>query len=246
VTRAEVLELVASIVERWPHSPVAPDQYERDLTDLHAPYAHAAVDALYRDGERFAPNGGQIIRWIANAAIDAPPWGKVKAEIDRRRAGAGGARWSHDGRACPHGSCDGRGIVVDDDARTSRYCTCRSLIRIEVAEASGMHPLVSQFVAEVGRQEIAALDGNRTAEAQVRDKYEAFMANARRGVAYTGIPTAGLPALERLAREQAQRAGQLDPGEQRGGLRVVEGGRTHHGPRPIGDAVREIAGGEGQ
>lgn len=219
MTPAETTRLVALITRRWPHSEIpGPDVYAEDLAAIDGDHARAAIDRMYRDGRQFAPNGGQIIDWIARAAIDAPDWGEVKAEIDRRRAAEGGARWVLDGRTCPEGLCDGRGLIVDEDARTSRYCPCRQQMQIEMAAAAGTHPLVTLFILEVGRTEIAALDGDRIAEAQVRDKWKAFIDRVRRGVAGSDLPTVGLPALERLQNEHHQR-GELLGVAARAGLR---------------------------
>lgn len=230
MTPAEVKKLVAKIIRRWPHSDMPPvEEYVADLEMVQAEHAHAAADTIYRDGEKFAPNGAQIIGRIADLALDAPPWGRVKAEIDRRRVAQGGAVWALADRACPVDMCDGRGWLPEDDD-TPRHelvaspCPCRERIASDLAEAVGVHPLVVRFIEHVGRNEILALDGDRVAEAQVRDKYEQFIKNVRRGVVYTGVADAGLPGLQRLSLEAKAAAGQLGGGQPQ--QEISSGGAT--------------------
>jgi DNA replication protein DnaC len=44
-------------------------------------------------------------------------------------------------RTCPFGICDGSGIVVDDDARTSAYCRCRAQV-VAGARARGLSAVI--------------------------------------------------------------------------------------------------------
>jgi hypothetical protein len=244
MTATEIKLLVADIVDRWPHSKLAVAQYLSDLEPVRAEHAVAALDSLYRDGERFAPSGAQIIGRIADLALDVPAWGSVVGELHRRQTAAGKQSWTKD-RTCPLGRCDGRGLVIDDEARTSRYCECRDKMQAEIAARQTTHPVVASFLAEVGQRELVdVLAGDRTAEAQVRTKYEAYVRGVRRSVVYTGIDTAGLPALERLQREAAVRMGQLPPPAPPQGLRVVEGGLAEkRGLWPVADVTRDLAGG---
>jgi DNA replication protein DnaC len=44
-------------------------------------------------------------------------------------------------RTCPFGLCDGSGILVDDDARTSSYCRCRTQV-VATARARGLSAVI--------------------------------------------------------------------------------------------------------
>lgn len=238
MTEAEGLRVYAEVRECWPHSRVVRHKLVSDLADVEFAHAMIAVETLYRDGREHAPMGATIRGRVADLAIDAPAWGVVKAEIDRRRAAVGGSAWAHDNLPCPYGNCDGTGLIKpgDDDDRpkhelVAAYCECRDEVRFRVSEATGIHPLVDEFIRVVGRAEIAALDGNRTSEAQVRDKYTDHVANARRGIVYQGLETGGLATLKRLQREREIRAGLASGDVRRGpGLRRPDIGASL--PRP--------------
>lgn len=295
MTTADALRVYAEVRERWPHSKeVNRDRMLADVAVLQYEHAIAAVETMYHGGREFAPNGAQIRGRVADLALDAPDWGVVKGEIDRRRGAVGGAAWAHGDRVCPDGLCDGSGTIVEEelpdshaaerDAITaeflaahepasptprysevlrfvcacgyigvdaalaavgaqhlgldralvfefvtahaavpepplqprhelrSRHCTCREQMLLDLSAATGIHWLVNEFISVVGRAEIAGLDGDRIAEAQVRKKWEDHVANVRRATVYHGIDSAGLPALERLQNETAVRAG-LGAGE---------------------------------
>lgn len=217
---SDAMTLVGVIQRRWTHSDPVDSEYIDELASVHADHAFAAVDSWYRDGERFAPSAGQIIGRIADLALDMPDWYVVVNELHHRQSAAGKQSWTND-RICPHGRCDGRGLVIDEEARTSSYCECREQLQAEIAARQTTHPVVAQFIAEIGQREIAdVLLGDRTAEAQVRNKYEAFARNARRSIAYTGIDTAGLPALERLQQERERRI-EIEAARGQAGLRQV-------------------------
>jgi len=218
---AEGLRIYAMVIKRWSHSKVVRDQMLDDLADIQFDHARVAVEMLYREGREHAPNGAQIRLRIVKAALNAPDWGTVKAEIDRRRRAVGGARWAHNIQ-CPYGSCDGTGLIAPDDnddrpkhELTSRYCECREDLSTRIAELTGIHWMVDEFIRVVGRAEIAALDGDRVAEAQVRTKWEAHVKRVQAGTVFHGLDTAGLPELEQLRRETAVRAG-LMPTDQQG------------------------------
>jgi Loader and inhibitor of phage G40P len=63
VTRSEWTDIVAGMRGAWPHAAI-PDvaiaKWYDDLRDLDAEVVAAAVEAHYRDGRDFPPNGGQI------------------------------------------------------------------------------------------------------------------------------------------------------------------------------------------
>lgn len=78
MTSAEWDKIVALIAANWPHS-LPPEEslskWATDLADLPGSEVLAAVEALYRDGREFPPNGGQIrgkVAALAAAHIPEP------------------------------------------------------------------------------------------------------------------------------------------------------------------------------
>lgn len=242
MTHAEVLELVSGILDRWPHveakmTDKVIEQYRRDLSMVLPEHAAIAVETWYRDGERFAPSGAEIFGRIADLAIDVPDWGTVKSILERRAAAADGRRLWTDGRSCPLGQCDGSGtdevFAPGNDFRpiASRRCACREQMAAERASRDAVHPVIADFLELVGEREIAdVLSGDRTAEAQVRTKYQAHVRSIRRQVLFQGLPDGGLAGMRRLAAEAAERLPKLVPG----------GGDRDRQPEHIGDAMRAI------
>jgi hypothetical protein len=217
--RSDALKLYAWVMARYPHCGVTRQSFVEDLADVQPEHAWAAVKTLHRDGREFGPNGGKIVRQIVTLAVDTPEWYVVKAEIDRRRSRPGGAQWTLRDRPCPLGLCDGSGTIKPDDEDdrakhelVARYCDCREQMLDELTGATGIHPLVNRFIQVVGRDEILALDGDRATEAQVRTKYEAFVADAEKAIAYIGIDTAGLSRLDRLQFERERMSELKRPG----------------------------------
>jgi hypothetical protein len=63
VKRSEWIEAVKAIKANWPHGEVPPEslaKWYEDLKDLGTDQVRAAVEAIYRDGREFPPNGAQI------------------------------------------------------------------------------------------------------------------------------------------------------------------------------------------
>lgn len=68
--------------------------------------------------------------------------------------------------------------------------------------AAGLSPVLRDFVSAVGWSEIDELAlGGRTAEAQVRTKYDQFVEALLREAGLLGLNAPGLPAVERVRRE---------------------------------------------
>jgi hypothetical protein len=200
MTQAEWVRIFAQMRAWWPQAQI-PDGslavWYDDLADQHPAQVQAAAKAIYRDGADWPPNGAQILTKIAELTIDAPAWGQVKAELLRAQATPTVLR-----DPCELGRCDGSGYLIDDQAREATPCPCRPALlerlRARRAESLTEHPVVQRFLESVGPREVVdVLAGDRTAEAQVRAKYEAFCRGEQREITYAGIPTAGLPALER-------------------------------------------------
>ncbi len=112
---------------------------------------------------------------------------------------------------CPYGVCDGDGMAIDVDANEAFRCRCwPERLRIKRIR-KGKHPLVAEFLEHIGMSEIGDIEGDRTAEAQVRDKYTAWVRGLLRQATHQGIETGGLPALERLQGRGRGQLGKVDP-----------------------------------
>lgn len=209
MTRAEVLDLLGDMAEWSPQqsgltAPGFIDQYVRTFAEIDARHARAAAESWYRDGNKWAPSAGELLVLLADLALDIPDWGLVKAQILGH-----GAPLCDDlpelPDDCPFGECDGDGLVLDWETNTGMPCRCRPLRQEIRRQRRGGHPLVAEFLREVGSLEVADLQGDRTAEAQIRTKWEAFARGTRRQVTHRGIDPAGLPQLERIAKAAAAR-----------------------------------------
>lgn len=84
MNRAEWSEIAGIMTANWPHQ-VIPDaslaKFYEDLRDLPAEQVHAGVEAVYRSGAAFPPNGAQIRRQIIDLNLDLPTWGEVWNQI---------------------------------------------------------------------------------------------------------------------------------------------------------------------
>lgn len=74
MTRAEWMETLALMRVNWPHvaapdDPVA-EKWFRDLAHLPGERVQVAVEALYRDGREFPPNGAQILSKVNELTRD--------------------------------------------------------------------------------------------------------------------------------------------------------------------------------
>jgi len=224
VTRADVLELLVTMAGRWPHAAARLSQegvqaeYLEALEQVAPELARAALDVWYRDGEKFAPNGAELLGKLADLAIDAPDFGQVKAAILGWRS-ADGTIEALPTAGCPHGLCDGGGMVLDFDANTAYRCRCWPDRLAAKRARRARHPLVAEFLRHTDPREFGDLERDRIAEAQIRQKWEAFIRGVRQEVTYQGINPAGLPALERITSAPAERA------------RLSSRRTSHKGPR---------------
>lgn len=180
MTKSEWFDITRVINANWPHRPisdVALAKYYDDLKDLHASQVRATVEVLHREGREWPPTGGHIIAKLAELTVDAPDWAVAAATLRRLLA-------------YPDNVHRGGQVV---DARAERLAR--------------EHPLLQAFVNTVGWGEIrCAPQDDRTAEAQLRTKWERYVRAEYRSHALAGLPAAGLPALERVARRRELRA----------------------------------------
>lgn len=199
---AEVRRLRADLMRKWPQAAerIASEHvladYTRVLADVRIEHAIAAVEAWSRDGEKWPPMPGEILQTLARLLLDPPDWGQVKAALTGQAPVPAGAPELPD--ECPHGECEGNGLILDWEANEARPCRCRPERQAIQRQRRTRHPLVALFLAEVGTLEVADLLEDRTAEAQCREKWLAFLRGVNREVTYHGLDPAGLPQLERV------------------------------------------------
>lgn len=224
MTRADVLELIVTLAGRWPHEAARLSQegvqaeYLDALESVAPDLARAALDAWYRDGQKFSPNGAQLLGKLAELAIDAPDFGEVKAAIlGWRQADTSVEELAS--AACPHGLCGGDGMVLDFDTNTAYRCRCWPDRLAAKRARRARHPIVVEFLRYTDPREFGDLECDRIAEAQIRQKWEAFVRGITREITYHGIEPAGLPALERITSSTAARA------------RLSSRRTSHRGPR---------------
>ena len=93
MTDAEWAKVIAVISANWPSSPppeAALQKWKTDLDDIQVEQVVVAIEALYRDGREFCPNGGQIRKKVVELAADTPGYGEAWELLQRavRRFGA--------------------------------------------------------------------------------------------------------------------------------------------------------------
>jgi hypothetical protein len=210
--------IVALITANWPHS-LPPnesfDKWGEELADLDGDQVYVAVETIARDGRDFPPYAGHIRREVTRLTLDAPDWGDVEATLYRcsgKPTRVFESQEIRDGlEAEIHGIRDELAAGVTEKRadelrveleRAERDYVTRSY-RDERAEAiAAEHPLVRVFVARLGWRQIVRGLGGGNEEARLRDKWLAFLRGAERTINYAGLPTAGLPALERAESER--------------------------------------------
>lgn len=209
MTKAETSSLVAEMMRKWPHAAERlagqDDGYAEALADIDAAHARAALEAWSRDGEKWPPSSGELRAKLVDLLLDVPEWWQVKAALTGVTPVPEGAPEMPE--ECPYGDCDGDGWVVDVDTNTASPCRCRPERQAIRRARRAQHPLVAEFIRRVGSREVEDIEGDRTAEAQVREKWVAFVTGARRHLTYQGIEPAGLPALERVASSKPRQLG---------------------------------------
>ena len=80
MSKREWLEVVALMTANWPHSHI-PDasmaKWYSDLESLDGAKVKVAMEAIYRDGAQFPPNGAQILAKISELSRDDPDHGEA-------------------------------------------------------------------------------------------------------------------------------------------------------------------------
>lgn len=89
------LNVQARLTANWPHQ-IPPqsslDKWKVDLRDLDGDQVEVAVEAIYRDGREFPPNGAQIRAKVLELAADTPTWTEVWERLLRAAQQFGQAR----------------------------------------------------------------------------------------------------------------------------------------------------------
>jgi hypothetical protein len=203
VNRQEWAAIVDPMLTRWPHvdwkayvKSGTIDDWYAVLADCRADQVAAACEVLYAEGREWPPNGAQIRERLILLSIDAPEWMTVKAALPGGHQVVG-----PQSDFCPDGRCDGSTWILGDDD-LARPCTCREA---RIASGRPTNPLIAAFIDEVGTAELRDVAGDRTAEAQVRGKWEAFVARVQDAERLANIDPAGLPALERASANRLPR-----------------------------------------
>lgn len=153
-------------------------------------------------------------KWEAVGADDQ--YAEDLADLPAQHVAAALDVLCRDGRAWPPPAGEVRKAIIEltmdppewaDAARAIAKCAMHGPGDRRAAAIAEQHPVVQAFVATVGWQEAALAGGgwdgsNRTAEAQVREKWLAFCRRAVRDASLVGLPGTGLPALERANRTE--------------------------------------------
>lgn len=182
--REEWVDVVLRINANWPHQTVPDESLAKwydDLRELEARDVIAAVEALYRDGREFPPNGGIVRRKAIQLAADAPEWSDVWGWVQRYvRTGVANPMYyqaNYRGRDRP-----------DHPSRKAERLKDR------------MPPLAARFIEAVGDRQLAeACDQEGGGEARLREKWHSWERRVEREAGMRGLDS-GLAAIDRVNR----------------------------------------------
>jgi hypothetical protein len=180
----EWLEIAAELRARWPAATFPKASvlvYFKDLEDLDAVHVRAAIAAHDRAGDRFPPTAGQIRSRVIELTRDDPEWTDALGGL-RRLVGAG---WGGPYHAISESTARGTGAwrpILD-----------------------ALPDAVRAFAAACGSSQVyLAMNEEGGGEARLRDKWKAFVGQAKRDAGLVGLEAPGLSALERINREPRQ------------------------------------------
>jgi hypothetical protein len=225
----QAAELATAMQGEWTNFPLPIDVLAESLyAELrHLPFvaAKAAMQAWAASpaNRGSAPSAGQILRKAAELSVAPLGWDQVRAQLSKRLRAVDelrkGFRWT-----CTVGVCDGTGYVVVD--RVADHCQCHPAMVDARRGVTDLDPMVRAWIDAglVGWDKIRQLvDGDTTAESQVRRDWEAYAARAIEDRVLSAMPDTG-SSLRRI--EQARGASEIE---------------ARRGPRLLGAAP---AGGE--
>lgn len=195
MTWREFGEIGKTLMARWPEAAVwkLPDGqkvealrvYYGEIEDFDVETVVAVIGALAREGRDFMPPSGLLRRRVIEMQMDAPNWAEVYAALR---------------------SYSGRGSLIGPYARFDGNQT-----RLRAAREA-MNPLVRAFIVYLGPAQLNEnLNDRQHGEPRLREKWTAFVADAR-----DSALLAGLPAPESLRR--IRRANVEGPRQIKGGM----------------------------
>jgi hypothetical protein len=212
MTGAEFERVVALLDAHWHQDdppPTAWEIYAHELRDLPFEHVQAAVLALAREGKRWMPYAGEIRRKVVLMELDAPSWADAIRSLSRALREIEAFR---EPDTCVVGNPDCRGGYIFEAGsyevgerelhnEVARACACREVIR-EMRRPKWLHPLLREFMEHVTSSSVrdSLASGDTTREAQLRNKYEAFIKDAVEQRLLVGLDAPGLRAVERANR----------------------------------------------
>lgn len=206
---AEFTQVMALLEAHW-HQDEAPDEalavYLHELDEFSFEHVQAAVLALAREGKRRMPYAGEIRRKVVTLQLDPPPWSVATADMARAAREVEGWR-EPDECVIDNPKCRS-GWVIEPSSyelgereiknEAARPCGCQEEWR-EMRRPKWLHPLLRAFADHMTYTTIreALAMGDTTREAQLRNKYDAFVNDAIEQRLLAGINAPGMRAVER-------------------------------------------------
>lgn len=243
MTPDQAIDLAADIQEKWSNQPIEirtlAEALYKDLVNVPVAEAQAAIAAIAASGQRsaeFVPTPGQILRKVAELDIAPLGWDEVRRQLIKRMGEverlSKSFRWT-----CPDGRCGGDGMIVDEATRTGSPCSCRPRYIAARRGIGELDPMVRQWIDDgfVTWTEVGTVaEGDLTAEAQMRTKWEAHAARAVESRVLVLLPSAAPSRRLEQAKVEDER---LTVGKrQHGAMRTLGAGPTG------ADSVLEAAG----
>ena len=242
MNKREADRLFAVLQTLWPARPLNPELptlLVQTLGDMPLNQCEAAVNAISRQGGDWVPTPGAIRLEAARLEVAPPAWDEVRQQLMRRRDEL--SRMATDGFAWDHEPCKGTSWIVNAK-REAQPCSCRDdYIRARRAEHT-LPALVRLWLDDgyVTWSEVDAVaDGDTTAEAQMRRKWEQYADRMVQARVMRGLPGgAGAPALERAAADDQRR---IEQDRRRSSLRALGSGPSTSLASVVGENTNEEA-----
>jgi hypothetical protein len=209
MTEAEFEQTMALLDAHWHQNETPPTAYEiyaHELRDLSFEHVQSAVLALARDGERWMPYAGAIRRKVVVMQLDPPAWSVAISDLSRALREM---EMFKEPDECVVGNPECHGGYIFEQGtyemgerelhnETARPCACREVVR-EMRRPAWLHPLLREFMAHVTSSTVrdALASGDTTREAQLRNKYEAFIKDTVEQRLLVGLDAPGMRAVER-------------------------------------------------
>jgi hypothetical protein len=207
---ADEFERVTALLEAHWHGDDMPETaipiYAHELASLDFGEVQAAVLALAREGKRRTPYAGEIRRKIVLLQLDAPPWATAIKDLAQAFREIDAFKEPDE---CVVGNPECRsGYIFEQSTyemgerelhnEMARACECREVVR-EMRRPKWLHPLLTEFLAHVTSSTVrdTLASGDTTREAQLRNKYDAFVNDTVEQRLLAGLTAPGMRAIER-------------------------------------------------